>query len=92
MVTNRFLWALQKREWQLLRFASGVSVRVRRQPDSSSIFMTEAQAKLLALDKVAQSAGDMFVVLSNALSSQEAIKYRKVSYLLLLEVVSCADH
>jgi hypothetical protein len=67
------------------------SLRIGRLMDSSSIFKVEAQASLLATDKVPQSTGDGFLVLSELLSCFEAIQNQEFTSLLVLEVVSHID-
>jgi hypothetical protein len=64
---------------------SGAGVRVRRLLDASSISTVEAQVFLLAMDKVAQSAHDSFLVLCDSLSCLKTIQNPKFSNPLVLE-------
>jgi hypothetical protein len=66
------------------------AVLVKRLSDHSSIFSAEARAILLALDGALQSANDRFVMLSNLLACLHAIQNRKLSNMLILEIVSRA--
>jgi kelch-like protein 2/3 len=64
------------------------AVLVKRLPDHASIFSAEARAIILALGVIERSVIDRFLILSDSLSCILAIKNRKLTNPLILEIVS----
>jgi kelch-like protein 2/3 len=57
-----------------------------RLPDGSSVYSAELRAIILALKRIYQSQNNTFLVVSDSLSSLEAISRRKITHPLLVDI------